>query len=566
MNVRARVSGVVAALTAAVLLAGCGSPGPAVPDLSGPLPAGPFPAISTGDLPDAAPGEVHLFGLNDFHGNLEPPTGTNGHIGPYETGGAAYLAAHLARLRAKYPAGAVLAAGDDVGASPLTSALFHDEPTVDFLNSIGVAASSVGNHEFDHGVTELARLQHGGCAADGCTPGPRFTGAAFRYLAANVTDPAGNPPPGTTPWTIVDVGGHKIGVVGTVTPDTASIVLPDGIRGYTFADETDAINAAVPAMKQAGAETVVALLHDGGAQNTHGGPVDPNGCTDISPTVTALAHRVDPAVKVLITGHTHQWYNCAIDGKVVTQAASYGRMITDIALRFHDGTVDAKAVNRLVTHNLAPDPATAKTVAYYAGLADPRAKQTIGTATAPLPVESSPGGDSPLGDVIADSMLAAMAPQGAVAAFMNPGGVRAELSDGPISYAAAYAVQPFGNEVVAVTLTGRQILALLEQQWDNVSKPAVLDIAGLTYTYDDSAPKGARVLQDSVRIGDAPLNPAAEYKVATNSFLQAGGDGFAVFREATGTADIGPADLDALAAYLKSAGPIGAPPPRVQRR
>ncbi|MGW4353668.1 bifunctional metallophosphatase/5'-nucleotidase [Nocardia sp. NPDC004582] len=555
-----RVLGVCAAVLSLVLVAGCGGA-----DQTAPATPSAVPLVSTSDLPRAKPGEVHLFGLNDLHGNLQPPDGSNGKVGAYPAGGAVYLAAHLARLKAAYPDSAVLASGDDVGASPLISALFHDEPTIEFLNSVGVAASSVGNHEFDHGVVELRRLQQGGCALDGCGPGEPFTGAKFAYLAANVTDADGQPPQGLKPWTMLELGGHKIGVVGVVTPDTANIVMPEGIRGYRFGDEADAIDKYVPAMRAAGAETVVALLHDGGTQQTQGRPLDYNGCDGISAGVKTLAHKTDAAVSVMLTAHSHQAYNCTLDGKVVTQAASFGRLVTDVTLRFHDGTVEASAVNRVVTRDIAPDAATAKLVDFFAAQSEPRAERVIGTAAAPLPAEPAPAGDSPLGDVIADSMLDAMASVRAVAAFMNPGGVRAGLSGGNITYAQAYTVQPFGNQVVAVTLTGQQILNLLEQQWDNVSKPGVLSVAGITYSYSDAAPKGHKVIEGSVRVAGEPLNPVAVYRVSTTSFLAAGGDGFSVFTQNSETL-VGPIDLDALEAYLRARGAVAPPGGRIEKR
>ncbi|GAB2545457.1 bifunctional metallophosphatase/5'-nucleotidase [Nocardia heshunensis] len=561
MNGRRRVVVACAAVLSLGLVAGCGGS----PDAGKPAGSGAIPLISTGDLPAAQSGEVHLFGINDLHGNLQPPDGTNGKVGAYTAGGAAYLAAHLARLKAAYPDSAVVAAGDNIGASPLISSMFHDEPAIDFLNSVGVAASAAGNHEFDHGVGELQRLQQGGCAADGCTPGEPFTGAKFPYLAANVTDGNGQLPPGLRAWTMLTIGGHKIGVVGTVTPDTEHIVMADGIRGYHFGDEADAINKYVPAMKAAGAETVVAMLHDGGAQQTRGGRTDYNGCVDISPEVKALADKTDAAVSVMLTAHTHQAYNCVLDGKVVTQAASFGRLITDVTLRFHDGKVDAKAVNRVVTRDITPAPAAAQLVDFFAAQSKSRAERVIGSATAPLPADPQPAGDSPLGDVIADAMLDAMTDVRAVAAFMNPGGVRAGLTGGSITYEQAYTAQPFANQVVAVALTGQQILSLLEQQWDNVSKPAVLSVAGISYSYSDGAPKGHKVIDGSVRIGGQPLDLAASYRVSTNNFLAGGGDGFTVFEHASETL-VGPIDLDALETYLRGHAAVNPPQSRIEKK
>ncbi|WP_378742117.1 bifunctional metallophosphatase/5'-nucleotidase [Nocardia brasiliensis] len=566
MNARRRIAMVVAGVMSIALVAGCGT---ADDKGSGPTSTAPstVPLISTNDLPAAQPDEVHLFGLNDLHGNLQPPVGSTGKIAGYDAGGAAYLATHLARLKAAYPASAVVAAGDDIGASPLVSSLFRDEPTITFMNNIGMAASSVGNHEFDRGVLELARLQQGGCALDGCSPGEPFTGAKFPYLAANVTDAEGKLPPALKPWTMLEVGGHKIGVVGTVTPDTVNLVFPEGIRGYQFGDEVAAINRYVPELKAAGAETVVALMHNGGSQ--HAGkdaPVDYNGCADIGPNVAGFAKGVDPAVKALFNAHSHQSYVCTIDGKVVTQAASFGRLITDLTLRFTPGGVQASAVNRVVTRDVPPDAATTALVDFYAEQARPRAARVVGAAATTLPRDPDSSGTSPLGNVIADSMLSATAgPAAAVAAFMNPGGVRADLKAGPVTYGDIFTVQPFGNQVVTLTLTGQQVLRLLEQQWSNTSKPAVLSPAGITYAYSDSAAKGAKVIADSVRIAGQPLNPAAAYRITTNSFLAAGGDGFTVFTEGTDNVP-GPTDLDAFEAYFRDKPPIQVPPAPVEKR
>ncbi|MFD0363318.1 bifunctional metallophosphatase/5'-nucleotidase [Nocardia sp. GCM10030253] len=568
MRAHRRIAVVIAGFVSVMLVAGCGarseqSSGPTASTVSGVI-----PLISTDDLRSASADEVHLFGLNDLHGNLQPPAGSSGKIAGYEAGGAAYLATHLARLKKAYPASAVVAAGDNIGASPLMSGLFHDEPTVSFLNSVGLTASAVGNHEFDDGVIELTRVQQGGCALDGCSPGAPFTGAKFPYLAANVTDAQGKLPPALRPWAMLEVGGHRIGVVGTVTPDTANIVFPEGIRGYTFGDEVAAINTYVPEMKAAGAETIVALVHDGGIQKTAPeATVDYNGCANISPEVTALATRTDPAVQALVTGHTHQPYVCTIEGKVVTQAASYGRLITDITLKFGAGEVRASAVNRVVTREVTPDSATTDLINFYAEQAEPRAARVVATAAQTLTHEPVTSGESPLGDVIADSMLSATAaaPATAVAAFMNPGGVRADLKSGEITYGDIYTVQPFGNQVVTVTLTGSQVVRLLEQQWDNSNKPTVLSPSGLTYTYVASAPKGSKIVADSIRIAGQPLDQVATYRITTNSFLASGGDGFTVFTEGTDKA-VGPIDLDAFEAYAKSRPPLQAPPARVEKR
>ncbi len=543
------------------LLAGCSAGSdPAAPTAS----SADVPLVSTDDLLESRPDEIHLFGFNDLHGNLEPPQGSAGRIAGHDAGGAAYLATHLARLKAAYPASAVVAGGDNIGASPLVSALFHDEPTISFLNSVGVAASAVGNHEFDDGVLELSRIQGGGCAPEGCSPGAPFTGAKFPYLAANVTDTTGHLPPGLRAWTMLEVGGRKIGVVGTVTRETAQIVMPEGIRGYSFGDQVAAINAAVPAMRAAGAEAIVALVHDGGAQRA--ADPDYNGCADMSPEVTTLATGADPAVRAIFTAHSHQSYVCTIEGKVVSQAASYGRLITDLTLRFGDGPARASAVNRVVTREVTPDSATEALIDFYAEQANPRAKRVVGTAADTLPRQPNPAGESPLGSVIAEAMLTVTAqPAAAGAALMNPGGVRADLKPGAITYGDIFTVQPFGNQVVTVTLTGAQLLRLLEQQWKDPNKPTVLSPAGLSYTYVDSAPAERKVVADSVRVAGQPLNPVATYRVSTNSFLAAGGDGFTVFTEGTDKT-VGPTDLDAFESFLATRPTVRAPEARVERK
>ncbi|MGN2639635.1 bifunctional metallophosphatase/5'-nucleotidase [Nocardia takedensis] len=543
------------------LLAGCSAGSdPAAPTAS----SADVPLVSTDDLLESRPDEIHLFGFNDLHGNLEPPQGSAGRIAGHDAGGAAYLATHLARLKAAYPASAVVAGGDNIGASPLVSALFHDEPTISFLNSVGVAASAVGNHEFDDGVLELSRIQGGGCAPEGCSPGAPFTGAKFPYLAANVTDTTGHLPPGLRAWTMLGVGGRKIGVVGTVTRETAQIVMPEGIRGYSFGDQVAAINAAVPAMRAAGAEAIVALVHDGGAQRA--ADPDYNGCADMSPEVTTLATGADPAVRAIFTAHSHQSYVCTIEGKVVSQAASYGRLITDLTLRFGDGPARASAVNRVVTREVTPDSATEALIDFYAEQANPRAKRVVGTAADTLPRQPNPAGESPLGSVIAEAMLTVTAqPAAAGAALMNPGGVRADLKPGAITYGDIFTVQPFGNQVVTVTLTGAQLLRLLEQQWKDPNKPTVLSPAGLSYTYVDSAPAEHKVVADSVRVAGQPLNPVATYRVSTNSFLAAGGDGFTVFTEGTDKT-VGPTDLDAFESFLATRPTVRAPKARVEKK
>lgn len=567
----------LAALTASVALViaalSCGSSG---------LPSDAVPLISTRDLPRAHPNEIHLFAFNDFHGALAPAAGSTGMIAGWPAGGANYFATHLARLRAAYRDSALLAAGDNIGASALVSSLFHDEPAIKFLNSVGLSATSVGNHEFDRGVTELERLQTGsGCAFDGCVPGEPFRGATFPFLAANLTNAQGQHLPALRPWKILEVAGRKLGIIGTTTTDTANLVLPEGIRGLSFGDQAAAINKYVPEMQRAGAQAIIALMHDGGMpQQSLGKPVNYNGCDKAGDHLVSLANKIDAAVKVMITGHTHQPYVCSLSGKTVTQAASHGRILTDITLRFTGAGVTSSAVNRVVTHDVEPDAAASALVDYYTQQALPRANRVVGRIAGDLTNATSPAGDSAAGNLMAHAMLAAASPPDrgqAVAAVMNAGGVRAGLSskappdarglrkrDGEVTFGELYEMAPFGNQVVTVTLTGQQILSLLEQQWDNVSKSSVFSAAGLAYTYSDSAPLGRKVAAGSVRIGGRELNPVARYRIATNNFVASGGDGFSVFRQSRDLT-VGPIDVDTLQAYFRSSPVVQVPASLIQR-
>ncbi|BDH57495.1 multifunctional 2',3'-cyclic-nucleotide 2'-phosphodiesterase/5'-nucleotidase/3'-nucleotidase [Tsukamurella sp. PLM1] len=526
-----------------------------------------FTVPGVDDLPAATAEQVHVFMINDLHGNLQPPTGSTGRIGGEAAGGAAYLATALQRLQKAYPNSITLGNGDLVSASPLVSALFRDEPTIKFLNSVGMQASSVGNHEFDHGTIELERLQKGGCAPQGCEPGEPFTGAAYQYLAANVTNAQGQLPPGTVPWKMLEVNGKKIAVIGAVTPETATIVAPEGVRGYMFGDEADAINKYVPEMKAAGAQAIVAAVHNGGGQKGGSGEADPNACKDVSAPVPDLAKRVDPAVQVIATAHSHQAYVCSIEGRTVTQGASYGRLVTDITLDFGANGVTSKAVNRVVRPSLPADPGTQRLIDFYAKEAKPRADRVIGRIPAELKREAFPGGDSPLGDVLADAMLFTTRPPAEAAgqiALMNPGGVRADLKAGDVTYGDAYTVQPFGNQVVTVSLTGQQIIDLLEQQWQNPDKTTVLAPSGITYSYDPNGAPGRKVVRESVTIGDQPVNTVAKYRVTTNNFLAAGGDGFSVFKQSTDLT-VGGIDLDALETFLQATPDLQVPTSRITK-
>jgi len=520
--------------------------------------------------------KVQIVAFNDFHGNLEPPGGNSGKITlPDQTkvdaGGAAFLASHVAALREQNANTIVVSAGDLIGASPLVSALFHDEPTIEVMNQIGLDYNAVGNHEFDDGAAELLRMQEGGChPVDGCADGTPFDGANFQFLAANVIvepDPIETLFPS---YALRTVEGVQIAFIGLTLEATGSIVSPGGIVGLTFADEVERVNALVPELTGMGVEAIVVLIHEGGLQT---GTYDE--CPGISGPIVDIVEGLDDAVDVVVSGHTHQAYNCVIADKIVTSAASFGRMLTDIDLEISAATGDvtaATATNVIVTREAA-EPMIEAFVAMYKQLAAPLTNQQIGTITATLaqyPPDDAPG-LSTMGAVLADAYLDATEPVmlgGAALAFMNPGGVRASLFypasgdepvDGVVTYGEGFSVQPFGNNLVVMTLTGAQIHAVLEQQFIDGVEPYILQVSqGFTYTYSDSAPIGAKVDPASIQLGGVAIDPAADYRVATIGFLADGGDGFSAFLAGADRVG-GVTDMQALQDYFAAHSPVSPP-------
>ncbi len=520
--------------------------------------------------------KVQLVALNDLHGHLEPPSGSSGKItlpdnSQVETGGAAYLATRVAALKAENPNTIVVGAGDLIGASPLISALFHDEPTIELMNQIGLQYSAVGNHEFDDGAAELLRMQEGGChPLDGCQDGTPFPGAEFQYLSANVLV-GGDPDDTLLPsYAVHEVGGVKVGFIGMTLEGTPGIVTPIGNEDLVFLDEVDRANALVPELTTMGVTAIVVLLHEGGFQTGYY-----DECPGISGPIVEIAEGLSDEIDVVVSGHTHQAYNCVIADKIVTSAASFGRVVTDIDLEISTLTGDvtaATAKNVLVTREEA-DAEVAAFVAGYKTLVTPLANKQLGSITATLeryPPKNG-AGLSTMGAVLADAHLAATADPllgGAQIAFMNPGGVRADMVyaksgaepvDGIVTYGEAFAVQPFGNSLVVMTLTGAQIDAVLEQQFAEGLQNNVLHVSkGFKYTYSASAPVGSKVDLASVSLNGAPLVANKKYRVVTLNYLASGGDSFSGFL--AGTEQIGGVtDMQALEAYLAAQSPISPP-------
>jgi len=545
---------------------------------------------------------VRLIAFNDLHGHLEPGDNAIAMPDPRDpaqriamrTGGVAQLASAVRQLRAEQPASVLISAGDLVGASPLVSALFRDEPTIEVMNALGVDLNVAGNHEFDHGVVELRRLIAGGCAttprgvAASCANTDRsYEGARFPFIAANIEDAATGAPL-LSPFVVKNIGGVRIGFIGAVTRATPGIVMPDGIRGWRFTAEAPALNRYARQLRAEGVNAIVAVVHEGG--DADGGIDD---CENPRGPIFDIVRALDPAIDVVLSAHTHRAYNCRVDGRVVIQGASFGRLLSVIDLRLdrdtgkvvHDET---RARNVPVANGIGADealnaayppyPADAKIAAiveHYRRHVAPLADRPVGRiagAFERLPPEQ---GDSPAGRLIADAHLAATRDNGAQIAFTNAGGIRSNLRPrapgGTVTYGDVFTMQPFGNALVTMTLTGAQLKALLEsQRRGNSGQPRFLQPSStLAYGWRDDAPAGARVIEESITIDGRPWRRDAAYRVTVNSYLAAGGDRYHVFLDGTELSG-GPLDVDALAQYLSrqsAQGPLAVDmKPRISRR
>ncbi len=584
-------------------------------------------AATTSQLPFT----VKIIGFNDYHGNLQSPgtfSQTADALSPKKAvGGAEYLAGYIAKMKATNPNTVVVGAGDLIGASPLISALFHDEPAVETLNRIGVDFSSVGNHEFDKGSVELMRLQNGGCIAgdaNSCkgatvgTPVP-FEGAKFKWLSANVVKADGKTL--FPAYGIKTYNGVKVAFIGMTLKDTPTIVTPSGVAGLTFNDEADTVNALVPRLRALGVESIVVLVHQGGFQGNN--PATPgvltsdiNGCTNnlAGSDIAKIVNRLDDAVDLVISGHSHTAYNCSastVDTKVVningtntlqsishptgiankvgrlipvTQASNYGRVLSDIDVTIDPvsrNINDVAVTNRLVDRTdatVTPNSEVLNIVSAYNNLVAPIANTVIGSITKAMPNSSDVACNSDNGQMLADAQLAATVPAqfgGAVIAFMNRGGVRADFTyasstagegDGNVTYGEAYTVQPFGNSLVTMTVTAQDLKNVLEQQFAGcrgqsaTATRMMYHSAGFKYNWDGSKTCDSRITNVSltdkngvvdtlVDATDVVINPTKTYRITVNNFMSTGGDSLTTFLNGQNRLG-GAQDIDALSAYL----------------
>jgi 5'-nucleotidase len=532
---------------------------------------------------------LKLLAFNDFHGNLEAPV----RPGTRAAGGAAVLAAYLEAAARGHPGRTLLLhAGDIVGASPPISRLLRDEPSMDFLNLLagpgcrfGMATQffdaasartrpdrcnmvgTLGNHEFDRGPQEILRLLDGGTASDGPFLDRVYRGVRIPYVCANVFDRR----TGRTllpPYAVASVGGVSVGVIGAVVRDTPHLVQAWAVADLEFRDEADAINAAAAELSAHGIHAIVVIIHQGvipAPTNEPGAARDADG-NAWHGLLAGIVARLDPAVDVVVSGHTHSYTNALLPDAtgapvLVTQAYSYGLAYADIDLGIdrRSGRVFAKSALIVPTWRDAgpgrrPDPRVLALTRAAAAAIAPRVARVVGEAAEPITRRIDAAGESALGDLVADAERAAT---GADIALVNAGGMRADLDQGPVTWGEILTLHPFGNRLVTLQLTGAQIRAVLEDQWreDPASIPQILKISGLSYVWDPAQPPGHRIVA-ACDAAHQPLDPARSYRVTINDFLAAGGDGFQSFEHAPAGVP-GPTDAEALSAYIEgSHGPV----------
>jgi 5'-nucleotidase len=558
--------------------------------------------------------DVHLLAFNDLHGNLE----TGGTLYGKYAGGAPYLAKMVKDRQAQYGDHQVTVhAGDNIGASPLANGLFHEEPITIASNLMNVDLASVGNHEFDKGAAELLRIQNGGCHADGCTGAPYalpdgsttdvYPGADFQYLSTNVVMNSTGETlfPAYATKRLKSDSGKKftIGFLGEVLESTPTIVTPTGVAGLTFQDEADAANRVVQNAKTKGnaadsPDTWVLVIHEGGFQS---GTAVLNGCAGnlTGSPIADIASRLDPRVKVIVSAHTHAEYRCTITAggvtRLITSASSFGRILSDITLTIDDKTgelVSAGAENTIVENSTtAPpaarvpdpskeDPQVAAVRDQYVTASAPLANRVIGRIQGDLTRTATAFGESALGDVIADAQFVATQPAplgGAQLAFMNPGGIRADLLQsaissggeafGEVTYGEAFTVQPFGNSLVTKTMTGDMLRRLLEQQFVGCHGQLVKRILQISNTFRYEQDPAAATCAGHIGrmwVSGTEVAPGDSLRVTMNNFLAFGGDGFTVFNE--GTSALGGAqDIDAFVEAFEAAEPAGIAVPTLNR-
>jgi 5'-nucleotidase len=509
--------------------------------------------------------KVQILGVNDFHGAVDQVS----KVSNRNIGGAAYLAAWMNQresLESTHGAQTLrVGVGDMIGASQPVSALLKEEPAIEVLSAMKLKYSAVGNHEFDKGLKELRRLQYGNdykgqmtichCspawakrqATLSGTPTSPFKGAGFQYLAANVVDEKTNNPV-FPPYAIEKVNGVPIAFIGVVKRDAPTIVTPEGTAGLKFTDEATAVNKYVKKLQALNVHTIVVLLHESASGNR-------NGTSAIGDASVPIINAMDNDVDVVMTAHSHTGLWGYVGTKLVTQAYSSGTAFADVDLVIDPKTRDVVSKSAAIVDTWADDPnvpadaKVAKLVADADAKVAPITGAVVGTASAPITRTTNAASESAMGDFIADAQRWKMGTQ---VAFMNPGGIRADLTSGSVTWGQLFTIQPFNNYMVTMKMSGQQIKDVLEDQWrgTNASSPRVMQVSGITYTYSTGAAAGSKIDPTRVSIGGAPLSLTTTYTVTCNNYMAGGGDGYLTFKSGANQT-YGPVDIDALVDYVK---------------
>jgi len=507
--------------------------------------------------------DMNLFTVNDFHGRIEQ-AGT--------AAGIARLASAVDHFRAQNPNTVFAAAGDMIGASTFTSFIQDDVPTIEALNAAGLDVSSVGNHEFDKGFDDLT---------DRVMPL-----ADFEYLGANIYHKDTGEVALPEYWT-AKFQGVTIGFVGAVTDELPSLVSPSGIEDITVGSPVEAANRVADQLSDGKkgngeADIVVMLVHEGAATTSVESATDPNS------RFGQIVLNANDNIDAIVSGHTHLAYNHVIDGRPVISSGQYGERFSNMEISYDRATKSiTKMENTVYTMATAfdannnvtawlyePDPEIVPIVTEATEIANELGNVVIGDTSAALNRAQRPGvvngvptlvenrgGESTLGNLVADVQLWALEADGTRSVditFMNPGGLRADIDAGSTTYREVANVQSFANTLVTLDLTGAQVKAILEEQWQpsGASRPFLkLGVnEALSYTYDPTAAQGSRITE--ILLDGVPLDPAATYTVGANSFLASGGDNFVTFRQGVNKADSGKIDLEAMVDYFETFGTV----------
>ncbi|MHA7582916.1 5'-nucleotidase C-terminal domain-containing protein [Paenibacillus vandeheii] len=490
--------------------------------------------------------EVHLIGINDLHGQLD----TTSVISDKKAGSAPILATYLKEAQAKYEHSLLFHNGDSVGASAPVSSLDRDEPTMEWMNMMGFDVASLGNHEFDQGIAALKAQIFGGL--DPKEGKVTHAGAKFDYVNANVIETS----TGKTlikPYVIKELGGVKIGFIGLVTKATPAKVSPSGTAGVRFLsaeEEVEAVNKYAKELQDQGVETIVVLAHDPATTK--------EGVTTGEAADLAKALPADSPVDVIVAGDNHALANGEVNGKLIVQAYSYGTAFEDIKLMIDPATGDVTEKSATITTTFQEGvKEDTESLAIIKKSLDkhPELTKPVGTTDGSVTRTDAYNNEAALGNLIADSMREADFGDKASAAdfaFMNPGGIRADLPKGDVTFADLAKIQPFGNTLVKLELTGEQIKTLLQQQWgtnaDGTPNTKTLQISGLKYTADFNKPVAERVTGLTLE-DDTPIDPAKTYTAVVNNFMAAGGDNYKVLVDAKSSL-AGPIDLDVFYQYI----------------